>query len=163
MFHSRRALLALTCLGITTGTLGVIASSSSAQQPAPTTKSRSDTSKLTDILRILVGKEEEAGAAGRDRADGPDSVADMPAPVDTGEADAGADAGSSAAADGEDGDPYGELGQEDFRTVSIPYTPPPGQAVRTRCRVEASSCRMREYAESGRRCRCGTVQGRIVN
>lgn len=160
--HSRPALLALACLGIS-GTLGLVASSSGAQQPAPATKSRSDTSKLTDILRILLGKEEEAAPAAPERPAETGGEADMPVPADTGSADAGADAGSSAAADSADDEPYGELGEEDFKTVSIPYTPPPGQAIRTRCRVEASSCRMREYAESGRRCRCGTAQGRIVN
>lgn len=153
--HSRRALLALACFGIS-GTLGVIASSSGAQQPAPTTNSRSSTDKLADILRILLGKEEGA-AAETDRAAELDGAANMQAPADSGEADAGGGAAT------EDEDPYGELGEEDFKTVSIPYTPPPGQAIRTRCRVEASSCRMREYAESGRRCRCGTAQGRIVN
>ena len=164
--HSRRAALALTCLVIT-GTLGGIAPSSWAQQPAPAAKSRSDIDRLADILKILVGEEkvEQDSAADNGVVAQPGAElqvsddADMASAADIVPA---ADVAGSSAPSSDDEEPFGEL-DENFRAMRIPTVPPPGEAVRTRCRVESSSCRMREYAESGRRCRCGQLQGRIVN
>lgn len=161
--HSRRAALALTCLVIT-ATLGATAPSPP-PEPAPAASSRSNMDKLADILRILMGDDKDA-AAQPESPTKPDS-GEVPAPEfgDRAQPDIvpATDAAASSAAASHDEEPFGELWDEGFKAIRIPTPPPPGQAVRTRCRVESSSCRMREYAESGRRCRCGQLQGRIVN